>query len=38
VVLRIDFTDFTGKIMFHRHIAAHEDAGMMSFINVVDPG
>ena len=38
VVLRIDFTDFTGKIMFHCHIAAHEDAGMMSFVNVVDPG
>jgi FtsP/CotA-like multicopper oxidase with cupredoxin domain len=38
VVIRIDFTDFTGRVMFHCHIAAHEDAGMMSFINVVDPG
>ena len=37
VVIRIHFTDFTGKIMFHCHIAAHEDAGMMSFINVVNP-
>lgn len=37
VVIRIHFTDFTGKVMFHCHIAAHEDAGMMSFINVVDP-
>jgi FtsP/CotA-like multicopper oxidase with cupredoxin domain len=36
VVIRIHFTDFTGKVMFHCHIAAHEDAGMMSFINVVD--
>jgi FtsP/CotA-like multicopper oxidase with cupredoxin domain len=35
VVIRIHFTDFTGKIMFHCHIAAHEDAGMMSYINVV---
>jgi FtsP/CotA-like multicopper oxidase with cupredoxin domain len=35
VVIRIRFTDFTGKVMFHCHIAAHEDAGMMSFINVV---
>ncbi len=38
VVIRIHFTDFTGKVMFHCHIAAHEDAGMMSFINVVKPG
>jgi FtsP/CotA-like multicopper oxidase with cupredoxin domain len=38
VVVRIQFTDFTGKIMFHCHIAAHEDAGMMSFVNVVAPG
>ncbi|MGH2718083.1 MAG: multicopper oxidase family protein [Actinomycetota bacterium] len=37
VVIRIDFTDFTGKVMFHCHIAAHEDAGMMSFVNVVAP-
>jgi FtsP/CotA-like multicopper oxidase with cupredoxin domain len=37
VVIRIRFTDFTGKVMFHCHIAAHEDAGMMSFVNVVAP-
>jgi FtsP/CotA-like multicopper oxidase with cupredoxin domain len=37
VVIRIRFTDFTGKVMFHCHIAAHEDAGMMSFINVIAP-
>jgi FtsP/CotA-like multicopper oxidase with cupredoxin domain len=37
VVIRIHFADFTGKIMFHCHIASHEDAGMMSFINVVNP-
>ena len=35
VVIRIRFTDFTGKVMFHCHIAAHEDAGMMSYVNVV---
>ncbi|AOR36706.1 hypothetical protein BFF78_41710 [Streptomyces fodineus] len=36
VVIRIPFSDFTGKVMFHCHIAAHEDNGMMSYINVVD--
>jgi FtsP/CotA-like multicopper oxidase with cupredoxin domain len=35
VVIRIHFTDFTGPLMFHCNIAAHEDAVMMSFINVV---
>jgi suppressor of ftsI len=37
VVLRIKSTDFTGKWMFHCHIAAHEDNGMMSFVNVISP-
>ncbi len=37
VVIRIRFTGFTGKVMFHCHIAAHEDAGMMSYINVTAP-
>ncbi|MEY9872560.1 FtsP/CotA-like multicopper oxidase with cupredoxin domain [Streptacidiphilus sp. MAP12-33] len=36
VVIRIAFTDFTGRYMFHCHIAAHEDNGMMSYIDVVD--
>ncbi|MEY9849063.1 multicopper oxidase family protein [Streptacidiphilus sp. MAP5-3] len=35
VVIRVAFSDFTGRYMFHCHIAAHEDNGMMSFINVV---
>jgi FtsP/CotA-like multicopper oxidase with cupredoxin domain len=35
VVLRIAFSDYTGHWMFHCHIAAHEDNGMMSFVNVV---
>lgn len=35
VAIRIPFADFAGKWMFHCHIAAHEDNGMMSYINVV---
>ncbi|MEY9966971.1 suppressor of ftsI [Streptacidiphilus sp. MAP12-16] len=35
VVLRVAFTDYTGHWMFHCHIGAHEDNGMMSYINVV---
>lgn len=35
VVLRIPFTDYAGQWMFHCHIAAHEDNGMMGYINVV---
>jgi FtsP/CotA-like multicopper oxidase with cupredoxin domain len=35
VVIRIPFDDFAGRWMFHCHIAAHEDNGMMSYINVV---
>jgi FtsP/CotA-like multicopper oxidase with cupredoxin domain len=35
VVIRIAFNDYPGRWMFHCHIAAHEDNGMMSFVNVV---
>ncbi|GAA1947147.1 multicopper oxidase family protein [Kitasatospora viridis] len=35
VVIRVAFADYPGRWMFHCHIAAHEDNGMMSFINVV---
>jgi FTR1 family protein len=35
VVIRIAFDADPGQWMFHCHIAAHEDAGMMSFVNVV---
>lgn len=35
VVIRVAFTDYPGKWMFHCHIAAHEDNGMMSCINVI---
>ncbi|MGF1425368.1 multicopper oxidase family protein [Kitasatospora sp. LaBMicrA B282] len=34
-VIRIEFHDYPGRWMFHCHIAAHEDNGMMSYINVV---
>lgn len=36
VVVRIKFADFAGRIMFHCHIAAHEDHGMMSFVTVIE--
>ncbi|WP_223243239.1 multicopper oxidase family protein [Streptomyces sp. CBMA123] len=35
VVIRIAFADYPGKWMFHCHIAAHEDHGMMSYLDVV---
>ncbi|MCC9312167.1 multicopper oxidase family protein [Kitasatospora sp. RB6PN24] len=35
VVVRVPFSDYPGRWMFHCHIAAHEDNGMMSYINVV---
>ncbi|MGW2250941.1 multicopper oxidase family protein [Kitasatospora sp. NPDC001660] len=35
VVIRIAFNDYPGRWMFHCHIAAHEDNGMMSYIDVV---
>jgi suppressor of ftsI len=34
VVARIDFADYTGVTVFHCHILAHEDAGMMANIEV----
>jgi FtsP/CotA-like multicopper oxidase with cupredoxin domain len=35
VVIRIPFAGYAGQWLFHCHIAAHEDNGMMSYINVV---
>ncbi len=35
VTLRMRFTDFTGKFVFHCHILGHEDGGMMSLVQVV---
>jgi FtsP/CotA-like multicopper oxidase with cupredoxin domain len=37
VKMRTRFTDFTGKFVFHCHVLFHEDHGMMSVIEVVDP-
>jgi FtsP/CotA-like multicopper oxidase with cupredoxin domain len=37
VKMRTRFTDFTGKFVFHYHVLFHEDLGMMSVIEVVDP-
>jgi FtsP/CotA-like multicopper oxidase with cupredoxin domain len=37
VVIRVPFGQEAGRYMFHCHIAAHEDNGMMSFIDVVNP-
>jgi FtsP/CotA-like multicopper oxidase with cupredoxin domain len=36
VTLRMRFLDFTGKFVYHCHILAHEDAGMMGVVEVVD--
>lgn len=35
VVIRNPFEDFTGEFVFHCHILAHEDAGMMQSVEVV---
>ena len=34
-VVRMAFLDFTGKFVFHCHILAHEDGGMMAVVDVV---
>lgn len=36
VVMRTRFLDFTGRFVFHCHILAHEDAGMMAVVEVVE--
>ena len=36
VVIRMRFLDFTGKFVYHCHILAHEDGGMMGVVEVVD--
>jgi FtsP/CotA-like multicopper oxidase with cupredoxin domain len=35
VVIRVEFEDFTGLTVFHCHILAHEDGGMMATLRVV---
>ena len=34
VVMRMRFRDYTGQYVFHCHILAHEDNGMMAVVNV----
>ncbi|GAA2275855.1 hypothetical protein GCM10010430_72160 [Kitasatospora cystarginea] len=36
-VLRVRFTEFTGKTVFHCHLLNHEDKGMMAVLDIV-PG
>jgi FtsP/CotA-like multicopper oxidase with cupredoxin domain len=36
IVIRTQFLDFTGKFVYHCHILAHEDFGMMGVVEVVD--
>ncbi|WP_327365303.1 multicopper oxidase family protein [Streptomyces sp. NBC_01217] len=35
IVMRIHFTDFTGKTVLHCHILNHEDLGMMAILDIV---
>ncbi|MFF3565774.1 multicopper oxidase family protein [Streptomyces sp. NPDC002574] len=36
-VIRIHYTDFTGKTVLHCHILNHEDMGMMAVLDIVAP-
>ncbi len=38
VVIRMRFLDYLGKYVFHCHILAHEDAGMMAIVDVTRDG
>ena len=38
VVIRMRFTDFLGKYVFHCHILAHEDNGMMAIVDITEDG
>ncbi|MFN8167462.1 MAG: multicopper oxidase domain-containing protein [Candidatus Nanopelagicales bacterium] len=38
VVIRMRFLDFVGKYVFHCHILAHEDNGMMAVVEVTKDG
>jgi hypothetical protein len=35
IVIRLHPIDFTGKFVFHCHVASHEDRGMMAAVQVV---
>ena len=36
VTVRIRFTDFPGRTVYHCHILDHEDLGMMGVIDATD--
>ncbi len=36
-VIRIHYTDFTGRTVLHCHILNHEDMGMMAVLDIVGP-
>ncbi|MGV8908134.1 MAG: multicopper oxidase domain-containing protein [Propionicimonas sp.] len=38
VVIRMRFLDYVGKYVFHCHILAHEDGGMMAAIAITEDG
>src|SRR5207302_5204877 len=38
VTIRIKFSDFTGRFVFHCHVTLHEDLGMMAVVEVVAGG
>lgn len=38
VVVRMRFTDYLGRYVFHCHILAHEDGGMMAVVDVTTDG
>ncbi|GAA5034703.1 multicopper oxidase domain-containing protein [Actinopolymorpha pittospori] len=35
IVIRIHFTDYAGKTVYHCHILNHEDGGMMGVLETV---
>ncbi|HEX6403158.1 MAG TPA: multicopper oxidase family protein [Pseudonocardiaceae bacterium] len=36
IVIRIEFTNYPGKTVFHCHILNHEDGGMMAVVQIVE--
>jgi FtsP/CotA-like multicopper oxidase with cupredoxin domain len=36
VTVRMRFTDFTGRTVYHCHILNHEDKGMMAVLEIVN--
>ncbi|MFE6962207.1 multicopper oxidase family protein [Streptomyces sp. NPDC057696] len=37
IVIRIRFTDFTGRTVLHCHILQHEDLGLMAVLDILPP-